>query len=159
MFLFNNLPISKSALFCGAESQKIWTKDGKVSEVYIGENGKNEAQITIFLSYASLQSSLERCIKDRSIISSNSQSREPSFSLNPYQQGKLQESFDLEELFVPSAMLVAHIFLREECLNQRYKQDCTFGTLTNSPLVSITLVSCSCYTFIQCLSTRCLTSL
>lgn len=72
MFLFNNLPISKSALFRGAESQKIWTKDGKVSEVCIGENGKNEAWTTIFLSYASLQSSLERCIEDRSIISSNS---------------------------------------------------------------------------------------
>lgn len=148
MFLFNNLPISKSALFRGAESQKIWTKDGKVSEICIGENGENEAWTTIFSSHASLQSSLERCIEDRSIISSDSQSGEPSFSLNPYWQGKLQESFDPEELFVPGAMLVAHIFPREECLDQRYEQDCTFGILTDSPSVSIALVSCSCHTFI-----------
>jgi hypothetical protein len=119
LFLFKDHPISRSALFRATERQNVWAKTGEVSSVRIAETNNDETWTYFFSSPLSLQSALEKCIGEESIIVHTHQDEEASYSLSTPCYEELQRSIPQEALVLPGAMLVAHIFPREEFLDRR----------------------------------------
>ena len=130
-FLFKDHPISRTALFRATQPQKMWDKTGNVSSLSIAEANFDEAWTSVFSNRSSLQSALKKCIEEGPIIDHTPRAGETSYSLSPYCQETIQKSNARETLVLPGAMLVAHIFPREEFLDRRYDQTgCSSFVLT-----------------------------
>jgi tetratricopeptide (TPR) repeat protein len=122
LYLFKDHPLSRSALFRATEPQILWAKTGDISSVRIAETNNEEAWTCVFSSPSSLQSALEKCTMEGSIMVYTPQDEEVSYSLSTSCHEELQRSIPREALVLPGAMLVAHIFPREEFLDRRYDQ-------------------------------------
>jgi hypothetical protein len=119
LYFFENCPILRSALFRGTQFQQVWSKEGDPTSVCIADCVSDDSWPLVLSETTDLQLALNQCLQRGAVARSLDQNEEESYSLNPDWQGKLQATFTRQQLVIPGAILVSHIYPREEVLDKR----------------------------------------
>lgn len=120
LFSLGCVEIPKYILLCGLVPQKRWNDEGHSHEISLFNTGINPQYVHLFSSRTKLEQTIKFCIQDNVIIEHELEDASLVYSLTANSKSQIARCFNSKDLILPGMIFTAHIYPREENLQDSY---------------------------------------